>query len=213
MKRPGASCPPGTGRWPAGVNPGTRGHHLHRHRPGLLERHPDPARQGHQHPDPKRSRRDAAPAQEHRLLRWRGQRPINPNVAIAAKSDTYWQVAKDGMWRVISGHEGTGRRAFANTPTRRRASPAPPRWWASRRTRSTTRPPPRWSTATTPCSSPSPLRGTQGGGRPGAGERRGGSAMAAPVARHMLDAYLLPPEPQLPPAPEKPSQPSEVVSQ
>jgi hypothetical protein len=41
----------------------------------------------------------------------------------------------------------------------------------------------------------------------------GGSAMAAPVARHMLDAYLLPPEPQLPPAPEKPSQPSEVVSQ
>ena len=82
--------------------------------------------------------------------------PINPNVAIAAKSDTYWQVAKDGMWRVINGHEGTGRRAFANTPTRRRASPAPPRWWASRRTRSTTRLPPRWSTATMPSSSPSP---------------------------------------------------------
>lgn len=29
----------------------------------------------------------------------------------------------------------------------------------------------------------------------------GGSAMGAPVARHMLDAYLLPPEPQLPPPP------------
>ena len=36
----------------------------------------------------------------------------------------------------------------------------------------------------------------------------GGSAMGAPVARHMLDAYLLPPEPQLPPAPDKPSTPS-----
>lgn len=35
----------------------------------------------------------------------------------------------------------------------------------------------------------------------------GGSAMGAPVARHMLDAYLLPPEPQLPPAPDKPSTP------
>jgi penicillin-binding protein 2 len=56
--------------------------------------------------------------------------PINPNVAIAAKSDTYWQVAKDGMWRVINGHEGTGRRAFANTPYKAAGSPVPPRWWA-----------------------------------------------------------------------------------
>ena len=39
----------------------------------------------------------------------------------------------------------------------------------------------------------------------------GGSTNAAPVARQMLDAYLLPPDPQLPPAPEKPSQPSEVA--
>ncbi|MNR57328.1 hypothetical protein D3C85_1780800 [compost metagenome] len=45
----------------------------------------------------------------------------------------------------------------------------------------------------------------------------GGSAVAAPVARHMLDAYLLPPEPQLPPAPSQPApaspNPNEVVSQ
>ncbi|MGL5992882.1 MAG: penicillin-binding transpeptidase domain-containing protein, partial [Aeromonas sobria] len=40
----------------------------------------------------------------------------------------------------------------------------------------------------------------------------GGSKNAAPVARAMLDAYLLPPDPQLPPAPTPttPSQPSEV---
>jgi hypothetical protein len=42
--------------------------------------------------------------------------PVNPNMALKAKNDAYWQVAKDGMWRVINGTEGTGRRAFANTP-------------------------------------------------------------------------------------------------
>jgi penicillin-binding protein 2 len=35
--------------------------------------------------------------------------------------------------------------------------------------------------------------------------------MAAPVARQMLDAYLLPPEPQLPPAPAKKPQSEEVA--
>ena len=39
----------------------------------------------------------------------------------------------------------------------------------------------------------------------------GGSSMAAPVARQMLDAYLLPPEPQLPPAPAKKPQSEEVA--
>ena len=39
----------------------------------------------------------------------------------------------------------------------------------------------------------------------------GGGRAASPIARQMLDAYLLPPDPQLPPAPEKPSQPSEVA--
>lgn len=39
----------------------------------------------------------------------------------------------------------------------------------------------------------------------------GGGRAASPIARQMLDAYLLPPEPQLPPAPAKPTKSEEVA--
>lgn len=35
---------------------------------------------------------------------------------LTVKDDNYWKVAMEGMFRVINGHEGTGRKAFANTP-------------------------------------------------------------------------------------------------
>ncbi|QFI53775.1 penicillin-binding protein 2 [Aeromonas simiae] len=42
--------------------------------------------------------------------------PLNPNIALQVKDANYWKVAREGMWRVINGHEGTGRKAFAKTP-------------------------------------------------------------------------------------------------
>ncbi|MDO2947568.1 penicillin-binding protein 2 [Aeromonas simiae] len=42
--------------------------------------------------------------------------PLNPNIALQVKDENYWKVAREGMWRVINGHEGTGRKAFAKTP-------------------------------------------------------------------------------------------------
>lgn len=37
------------------------------------------------------------------------------NKALEVKNDTYWKVAMEGMYLVINGPEGTGRKAFANT--------------------------------------------------------------------------------------------------
>lgn len=42
--------------------------------------------------------------------------PLNANIALQVKDANYWKVAREGMWRVINGHEGTGRKAFAKTP-------------------------------------------------------------------------------------------------
>ena len=135
--------------------------------------------------------------------------PINPNVAIAAKSDTYWQVAKDGMWRVINGHEGTGRRAFANTPYKAAGKSGTAQVVGLKENQvynaATTKVEHRDNAlfvAFAPFEAPKAVVALV---LENAG---GGSAMGAPVARHMLDAYLLPPEPQLPPAPDKPSTPS-----
>ena len=132
--------------------------------------------------------------------------PINPNVAIAAKSDTYWQVAKDGMWRVINGHEGTGRRAFANTPYKAAGKSGTAQVVGLKENQvynaATTKVEHRDNAlfvAFAPFEAPKAVVALV---LENAG---GGSAMGAPVARHMLDAYLLPPEPQLPPGPDKPS--------
>ena len=38
------------------------------------------------------------------------------NKALEVKNDLYWKVAMEGMYLVINGPEGTGRKAFANTP-------------------------------------------------------------------------------------------------
>ena len=42
--------------------------------------------------------------------------PISKGEPIVVKNDSYWNVALTGMHRVINGREGTARRAFANTP-------------------------------------------------------------------------------------------------
>ncbi|OYD26322.1 penicillin-binding protein 2 [Oceanimonas baumannii] len=42
--------------------------------------------------------------------------PISHGEPITLKQDNHWNVALTGMWRVINGKEGTARRAFAKTP-------------------------------------------------------------------------------------------------
>ncbi|MFD1007107.1 penicillin-binding protein 2 [Oceanisphaera ostreae] len=42
--------------------------------------------------------------------------PVSKGTPIELKQDNYWDVALTGMHRVINGREGTARRAFANTP-------------------------------------------------------------------------------------------------
>ncbi|OXY80765.1 penicillin-binding protein 2 [Oceanimonas doudoroffii] len=42
--------------------------------------------------------------------------PISHGEPIRLRQDNYWQVGLTGMWRVINGSEGTARRAFAGTP-------------------------------------------------------------------------------------------------
>ncbi len=138
--------------------------------------------------------------------------PVNPNIALQAKSDSYWQVARDGMWRVINGHEGTGRRAFANTPYKAAGKSGTAQVVGMKENQvynaSTMKVEHRDNAlfvAFAPFDAPKAVVALV---LENAG---GGSSMAAPVARQMLDAYLVPPEPQLPPAPKPLSPPSEVV--
>ncbi|MGL6053178.1 MAG: penicillin-binding transpeptidase domain-containing protein, partial [Aeromonas salmonicida] len=138
--------------------------------------------------------------------------PVNPNIALQAKSDSYWQVARDGMWRVINGHEGTGRRAFANTPYKAAGKSGTAQVVGMKENQvynaSTMKVEHRDNAlfvAFAPFDAPKAVVALV---LENAG---GGSSMAAPVARQMLDAYLVPPEPQLPPAPKPSSPPSEVV--
>ncbi len=138
--------------------------------------------------------------------------PINPNMALKTKSDSYWQVAREGMWRVIDGHEGTGRRAFANTPyvaagksgTAQVVNMKENQVYNAKAMKVEHRDNALF-VAFAPYETPKAVVALV---LENAG---GGSTNAAPVARQMLDAYLLPPDPQLPPAPEKQSQPSEVA--
>ncbi|WP_042012805.1 penicillin-binding protein 2 [Aeromonas fluvialis] len=140
--------------------------------------------------------------------------PVNPNIALQLKNDSFWKVAQDGMWRVNHGSEGSGRNAFAKALYSSGGKSGTAQVVGLKENQvyniKTVKAEHRDNAlfvAYAPFEAPKAvvalvLENSIGGG--------GGKA-AAPVARQMLDAYLLPPDPQLPPAPEKPSQPSEVA--
>lgn len=140
--------------------------------------------------------------------------PINPNIALKLKNDSFWKVAQDGMWRVNHGSEGSGRHSFAKAPYSSGGKSGTAQVVGLKENQvyniKTVKAEHRDNAlfvAYAPFEAPKAvvalvLENSIGGG---------GGRAASPIARQMLDAYLLPPDPQLPPAPEKPSQPSEVA--
>ncbi|SIQ41426.1 penicillin-binding protein 2 [Aeromonas sp. RU39B] len=130
--------------------------------------------------------------------------PVNPNMALQVKDDNYWKVAREGMWRVINGHEGTGRRAFANTPyvaagksgTAQVIGLKENQTYNAHAIKEEHRDNALF-VSFAPYEDPKAVIALV---LENAG---GGSVNAAPVARAMFDALLLPPEPQLPPAPPR----------
>jgi penicillin-binding protein 2 len=117
------------------------------------------------------------------------------------------------MWRVINGTEGTGRRAFANTPYKAAGKSGTAQVVGMKENQvydaSTMKVEHRDNAlfvAFAPFDTPKAVVALV---LENAG---GGSSMAAPVARQMLDAYLVPPEPQLPPAPKQLPPSPEAVS-
>ena len=166
--------------------------------------------QGHQHPDPERSRRDAAPAQEHRLRPMAWSTPPSTRTGYRAKSDTYRQV--EGRHVARHQRHETGRRAFANTPYKAAGKSGTAQVVGQTEGEpGLQRGHHRWSTATTPCSSPSPLRGNPRRSSPWCWRTPGAAAPWRHRSPAHAGCHLLPPEPQLPPAPETASQPSEVA--
>lgn len=138
--------------------------------------------------------------------------PVNPNIALKTKSDSYWQVAKEGMWRVNQGREGSGRHAFAHTPYASGGKSGTAQVVGLKenqvynaKTMKVEHRDNALFVAFAPFDAPKAQVTVV---LENAG---GGSTNAAPVARKMLDAYLLPPEPQLPPAPVKKPQSEEVA--
>jgi penicillin-binding protein 2 len=130
--------------------------------------------------------------------------PINTKVALKTKSDSYWQVAQQGMWRVNQGKEGSGRHAFANTAYVSGGKSGTAQVVGLKENQiynaATTKVEHRDNAlfvAYAPFEAPKAVVALV---LENAG---GGSKNAAPVARQMLDSYLLPPEPELPPAPLK----------
>ncbi|MGN5137791.1 penicillin-binding protein 2 [Aeromonas sp. 164P] len=140
--------------------------------------------------------------------------PVNPNIALKLKNDSFWKVAQDGMWRVNHGSEGSGRLSFAKAPYSSGGKSGTAQVVGLKENQvyniKTVKAEHRDNAlfvAYAPFEAPKAvvalvLENSIGGG---------GGRAASPIARQMLDAYLLPPDPQLPPAPEKPSQPSEVA--
>ena len=140
--------------------------------------------------------------------------PINPNIALKLKNDSFWKVAQEGMWRVNHGSEGSGRHSFAKAPYSSGGKSGTAQVVGLKENQvyniKTVKAEHRDNAlfvAYAPFEAPKAvvalvLENSIGGG---------GGRAASPIARQMLDAYLLPPDPQLPPAPEKPSQPSEVA--
>jgi len=140
--------------------------------------------------------------------------PVNPNIALKLKSDSYWKVAQEGMWRVNQGKEGSGRHAFANAPytsggksgTAQVVNMKENQVYNIKTVKAEHRDNALF-VAYAPFEAPKAvvalvLENSIGGG---------GGRAASPIARQMLDAYLLPPEQQLPPAPAKPTKSEEVA--
>ena len=118
------------------------------------------------------------------------------NKALVVKDDGYWKVAMEGMYRVINGSEGTGRRAFANTPykaagksgTAQVVGLKQDQKYDAKRIKEEHRDNALF-VAFAPYEAPKAVVALilENAG--------GGSANAAPVVRAMLDAYLLPEQP------------------
>lgn len=126
------------------------------------------------------------------------------NQALSVKDDSYWKVAMEGMYRVINGNEGTGRKAFANTPYKAAGKSGTAQViglkqdqkYDAKRLKEEHRDNALF-VAFAPYEAP---KGVVSLILENAG---GGSANAAPVVRAMLDAYLLGPEATPLPAPEE----------
>ena len=131
--------------------------------------------------------------------------------ALVVKDDSYWKVAMEGMYRVINGAEGTGRKAFANTPykaagksgTAQVIGMKQDQKYDAHRLKEEHRDNALF-VAFAPYEDPKAVVTLilENAG--------GGSTQAAPVVRQILDAYLVEPKPE---TEFVPSQPTPEVSQ
>lgn len=140
--------------------------------------------------------------------------PVNQKMALQVKNDSYWKVAQDGMWRVNHGREGSGRLSFAKAPYSSGGKSGTAQVVGLKENQvyniKTVKAEHRDNAlfvAYAPFEAPKAvvalvLENSIGGG---------GGRAGAPIARQMLDAYLLPPDPQLPPSPVKQPQSEEVT--
>ncbi|MBP8064652.1 MAG: penicillin-binding protein 2 [Aeromonadaceae bacterium] len=130
---------------------------------------------------------------------------------LVVKDDSYWKVAMEGMYRVINGAEGTGRKAFANTPykaagksgTAQVIGMKQDQKYDAHRLKEEHRDNALF-VAFAPYEDPKAVVTLilENAG--------GGSTQAAPVVRQILDAYLVEPKPE---TEFVPSQPTPEVSQ
>ena len=130
---------------------------------------------------------------------------------LVVKDDSYWKVAMEGMYRVINGAEGTGRKAFANTPykaagksgTAQVIGMKQDQKYDAHRLKEEHRDNALF-VAFAPYEDPKAVVTLilENAG--------GGSTQAAPVVRQILDAYLVEPKPE---TGSVPSQPTPEVSQ
>ncbi|MGL5948851.1 MAG: penicillin-binding protein 2 [Aeromonas sp.] len=127
---------------------------------------------------------------------------IKTKLALQVKHLSYWNVAREGMWRVVNGNEGTARNAFARTPYVVAGKSGTAQVIGMKENQiynaSALKVEHRDNAlfvAFAPYDKPKAVVTIV---LENAG---GGSSNAAPVARAMLDAYLLPPVAPLPPAP------------
>ncbi len=128
------------------------------------------------------------------------------NQALVVKDDSYWKVAMEGMYRVINGTEGTGRKAFANTPykaagksgTAQVIGMKQDQKYDAHRLKEEHRDNALF-VAFAPYEDPKAVVALilENAG--------GGSTQAAPVVRQILDAYLVEPKPETETEPPQPT--------
>ncbi len=128
------------------------------------------------------------------------------NQALVVKDDNYWKVAMEGMYRVINGAEGTGRKAFANTPykaagksgTAQVIGMKQDQKYDAHRLKEEHRDNALF-VAFAPYEDPKAVVALilENAG--------GGSTQAAPVVRQILDAYLVEPKPETESVPPQPT--------